>query len=236
MADSRICRVDGCVNQTEVDDLGFCAPHLEALCEHHGKVSIAVRQCTIEGCDSPPKSAYWPYCQMHDARIRRHGSIEQKARAEVLVHTHGYRLIQASGHPMANGLRAYEHRAVYYDAHPDGPEPCHWCGCQLAWDTLQVDHLNAVRDDNRIENLVASCGSCNRDRAKSAAVRAHRARARKHMVNGKWLSIDAAAAKLGVNRSSILARLNSGWDIERAMTEPRGRFGPSNSDTAGSHG
>lgn len=226
MADSKICRVDGCVNQTEVDDLGFCAPHLQALCEHHGRVSIAVRQCTVEGCDTPPKSSYWPYCQMHDARFRRHGSFEQKPRADVLAHSHGYRLIQANGHPMAKGFRVYEHRVVYYDAHPSGPKPCRWCGCELTWVTLQVDHLNAIRDDNRIENLVAACGNCNRDRAKPAVVRAHRARARKHMVNGRWLSIDDAARSLGINRTSIITRLKAGWSIERAFTEPRGKYGP----------
>jgi hypothetical protein len=226
MADIQICRVDGCVNRSELDDLGFCGPHLEALCGWHGQVSVAVRTCTVEGCGSAPRSAYWPYCQKHDARIRRHGHVTQKPRDEVIFHSHGYRLVQAQGHPMAKGLRAYEHRKVYFDAHPEGPEICHWCDCELTWATLQVDHLNAVRDDNRIENLVAACGDCNRDRAKPAAVRAHRARAKGYMVNGKWLSIAEAARSLGIERSAIITRLKNGWSVERAMTEPRGRFGP----------
>lgn len=226
MADIQICRVHGCVNHSEVDDLGFCGAHLEALCGRHGSVSVAVRACTISGCDFLPKSTYWPYCQMHDARIRRHGHADRKAHEEVITHSHGYRLVLAQGHPMARGMRAYEHRKVYFDAHPSGPEDCHWCGVSLEWTTVQVDHLNTVRDDNRIENLVASCGPCNRDRAKPAAARAARARAKGYMVNGRWLSIADAARSLGVAQSSIITRLKSGWPVERAMTEPRGRFGP----------
>lgn len=226
MAEPSICRADGCVNAAELHDLQFCKPHLEALLSGASIVKIGLPHCAVRGCKAEPKSQFLPYCQMHDARLRRHGNLTKKPRAEALIHSHGYRLIIADGHPMARGPRAYEHRVVYYDAHPDGPEPCHWCGKALTWRTVQVDHLNTVRDDNRLSNLAASCGGCNRDRAKPAAVRAHRRRARKFMVNGKWLSISDAARSLHIGETSIRARLASGWDVERAFTERRGKFGP----------
>lgn len=226
MADKKICRADGCVNLSEAEDLGLCGPHINALCGGHGRISIEVLTCTVEGCGKPPKSTYLPYCQMHDARIRRHGNTNRKPAPEALIHSHGYRLVLAQGHPMARGMRAYEHRKAYFDANPQGPQPCYWCGAALTWDTAQIDHLNAVRDDNRIENLVAACGGCNRDRAKPAAAKAARDRARGYMVNGKWLSIAEAARKLRIAPSSIVDRLSKGWTVERAMTEPRGKFGP----------
>lgn len=226
MAEAPICRADGCVNISAVDDLGLCKSHLKALVEWQGRISIAVPTCTVASCTNDPKSAYWPYCQMHDARLRRHGHLGRKEMADAIYHSHGYKLILAQGHPMARGARAYEHRVVYYDAHPDGPDNCCWCGDALTWATLQVDHLNAVRDDNRLSNLVAACGDCNRDRAKPAAAKANRARAKGHMVNGRWLSIADAARALRIAPSSIELRLANGWTVERAMTETRGRFGP----------
>lgn len=227
MAEKSICRADGCVNAAVADDMRFCAGHLRALLFGEDRVKIPVPQCVVEGCKGKPRTRYAPYCHKHDGRVRRHGSYREKPRQEVLQHTHGYRLVMANGHPMARGAyRVYEHRMVYFDNHPEGPEDCHWCGKPLTWDTLQVDHLNAVRDDNRPENLVASCGNCNRDRAKPAAVRAHKKKARKYMVNGKWLSIDDAAKRLGIGRTSITSRLARGWPVERAFTEGRGKFGP----------
>lgn len=226
MAEPTICCVDGCVNATELDHPAMCGPHLKALSDPAATIKVGLSTCTVKGCKQPPHSRFNPYCQMHLARLRRHGSLKRKAPAEVLIHSHGYRIVIAEGHPMAKRTRAYEHRVVYYDAHPSGPDPCHWCKKPLTWDTLQVDHLNTVRDDNRIDNLVASCGGCNRDRAKPAAVRAHRNRARKFMVNGQWLSIRDAARSLRIGESSIRARLESGWPVDKAFTEPRGKFGP----------
>ena len=64
------------------------------------------------------------------------------------------------------------HRLVLYESLGPEPRPCHWCGKELLWITdrfapnaLQVDHLNQVRDDNRVENLVPACQVCNVRRA-----------------------------------------------------------------------
>ncbi len=229
MADNGICQVSSCVN-TASDPLGFCAPHLDAIKSRNATVKIALPTCTVEGCELPPHSGFYSYCTAHNGRLRRRGSLYQAPFAQAIQHSHGYLLVLAKGHPMARGLRAYEHRVVFYDHNPDGPGHCAWCGLVLNWDSVQVDHLNRVRDDNRIENLAASCGPCNRDRAKPFAAKAANDRARGYMVNGKWLSIVDAARSLGVTPNSITGRLKKGWSVERAMTERRGRTGPKRSE------
>lgn len=225
MAGTKICQVRGCVNEAD-NELRICSAHIAAIKRGGAEIRIGTGGCIVDGCDKPPHSTLFPYCTAHNARLRRRGSLHQAAMAEVIQHSHGYALILAKGHPMARGSRAYEHRVVFYDHNPDGPGHCHWCDLILDWSTAQVDHLNGVRDDNRIDNLVASCGPCNRDRAKPAAARASRRRASKLMVNGRWVTIVDAAEKLGIAPGSIKARLASGWSIERALTEGRGKTGP----------
>lgn len=225
MAFNLICQVRGCVNEA-TGELMLCSAHFEAIRRGDSEIRIGTASCVAEGCGKAPHSALFPYCTAHNARLRRRGKLEQADWPDAIQHSHGYLLVKAPGHPMARGLRAYEHRMVFYDHTPDGPGYCHWCGLVLDWGSVQVDHLNRVRDDNRIENLVASCGPCNRDRAKPAAARAARARAQGYTINGKWLSIVDAARLLGIAPSSISARLSKGWSVERAMTEPRGLCGP----------
>lgn len=58
-----------------------------------------------------------------------------------------------------------EHRLVFSMYFGGGPFKCRWCSKQLQWGEMAVDHLNAIRDDNRVENLVASCAGCNARRA-----------------------------------------------------------------------
>ena len=61
------------------------------------------------------------------------------------------------------------HRVVLWDTIGPGEHKCYWCGTTVSWfksypkdkDALVVDHLNGIRDDNRPENLVPSCQSCN---------------------------------------------------------------------------
>lgn len=126
--------------------------------------------CTVPGCEKTPRSMRADLCPMHYHRKYRHGSVDQVFRREVESPIQGkYRRVSRRGHPLADKTgRLWEHRAVLYDTVGPGPLACFYCDRQLRWDldkldpaAVQVDHLNAVRDDNRPENLVPACRACN---------------------------------------------------------------------------
>lgn len=107
-------------------------------------------------------------CYMHRNRVARHGSpdvVRLPQRKDALK---GYRVIQQPDHPLAGALgEIYEHRMVLYEALGGGEHPCHWCGRLVAWSTdvarnrLVVDHLDGVKYNNTLDNLVPSCTGCN---------------------------------------------------------------------------
>lgn len=128
--------------------------------------------CTVPGCGKPARSSEADWCPMHYHRMYRHGSLDKTAVGVRVGAPRRYRTIAAKGHPLAhaNG-RAYEHRVVLYDLIGPGVHECHWCGDPVEWlpkgtpGELQPDHLNNDGGDNRPENLVPSCRSCNAGRA-----------------------------------------------------------------------
>lgn len=190
-------------------------------------------QCSVDGCQSPITRIGAGLCEKHYMRLRRNGHLltvlEETPPPATIEHSHGYLLEYAPSHPLkkAGGNRVYQHRKVFYDTHGDGPFDCHWCGIQVTWQDMHVDHLNAVRDDNRIDNLVASCAKCNQARGHESGKATHRAKSKAAIeFNGERLTAGEWAERLGVSRNSITWRLNNGWSIDRALTQGRGKFGP----------
>lgn len=159
--------------------------------------------CTLDGCDKPSRNLGSPaMCKMHYHRWYRHRDTERSAFTTNVTASLGrrYRTVAAKGHPlaMANG-RAYEHRVVLYDKIGAGPHACHWCGTEVEWvgkgqpKELQPDHLNDDGGDNRPENLVPSCRSCNTARGCQRRADALRAA-------GWWAGNDTIAALVNGGR------------------------------------
>jgi 5-methylcytosine-specific restriction endonuclease McrA len=133
------------------------------------------RTCAIDGCDKPTRSGAAEWCKMHYHRWYRHGSPHKMANAASAPRVQGsetkYKIKDMPGHPVAGACgKVYVHRLVLFDAIGPGPHRCHWCNRLVDWsqpsdpDRLEVDHLNALKDDNRLANLVPSCGECNTNR------------------------------------------------------------------------
>ena len=184
--------------------------------------------CSVDGCEAEATRVGCGMCEKHYYRKRRQGTTDYVGQAIVgnRKHSGGYVLAPAPDHPMAlGGYRAYEHRVVFYDNHGEGPFNCHWCGCVVTWGDMHVDHLDGVRDHNTIGNLVASCAICNQRRGHDAIRNTMRAR---HglTVAGKTLTLNEWAAQVGISRNSVLERIKKGWALERAVFEPRGKYGP----------
>jgi hypothetical protein len=126
--------------------------------------------CTLDGCQKKARSKGSKLCAMHYHRQYRHGDASKVATREASVSNgRRYRTMTSHGHPLAKAHgKVYVHRAVLYDTIGPGSHSCHWCGTSIEWfkeksdpALIHVDHLNNIGDDNRPENLVPSCRTCN---------------------------------------------------------------------------
>ena len=124
-------------------------------------------------------------------------------------------------HPLRRSQgRVYEHRAVFYQHHGDGPFRCHCCGAVVSWDDMHVDHLDDNPKNNAPGNLAPACPTCNQKRGQHKVMATLR---RKHglTIDGITLTINEWAAKIGVvNGSSIALRLKKGWAVRDAVMTP----------------
>ena len=130
--------------------------------------------CNVLGCDGLIRSARSTLCEKHYYRLRRNGHLSLKPKHDpprLVDHSNGYKLLYAPDHPISTKgqpVRVYEHRAVYYEKHGDGPFRCHWCRLEVTWSTMHVDHLDDDKTNNEPTNLVASCPVCNQRRGSEA--------------------------------------------------------------------
>lgn len=140
---------------------------------------------TCSLCDKPAAVRGW--CHKHYSAWQRHGDPLHAAYSKIGEHPKcakdckcgkhkagwaaktKYKLLFGQhNHPIANrGGWLYEHRKVLFDKIGPGPHPCHWCGVSLEWGGMKgviADHMNRNKKDNRPENLVPSCQTCNTTR------------------------------------------------------------------------
>lgn len=225
------CSIPGCFK--DVHGNGLCKLHYQRQWKHGDPLYERQKYtiCTVENCSNKTRSNSSPYCEKHYYRLRRGGVLELRHMPlPILEHSNGYVLIYMPNHSLTinhTGSYEYEHRIVYYNAYGEGPFKCHWCGKEISWDSMHVDHLNDIRNDNNIDNLVASCPTCNQHRGR------HKMRQTMRSKYGHWIEFNGHrkllgqwANELNITRSALQFRLKAGWPLERVFTEGRGKCGP----------
>lgn len=225
-----LCEIAGCEKKphTRRQGVAVCNQHWQMLHKYGAPVAPPRQpqaKCCVENCGNNSRTKYGQFCEKHYMRLRRNGDTNRRKPEERITHSSGYVLLFRPEHPLtkrSGRVREYEHRVVFYDTHGAGPFSCHWCGVQVSWSDMHVDHVNAVRDDNRLENLVASCARCNQGRAREAVDLAVRKRSPLITFNGVSKRAVEWARELGITTTALRARLRR-WPTERALTEANGR-------------
>lgn len=182
------CSVAGC--EAVARSKGLCNPHYQRQHKYGDALYVVPRKpqaiCSVDGCTKRSRTRNGAFCEMHYYRGRRRKHygppIDQNPvyKGRYLA-TSGYVLVSGiESHPMKSksGI-LYEHRFVAYEKYGVGPHECHWCGLELEWSNLVIDHLNDEKTDNREDNLVVSCSPCNRARG---AMRPFIARMQSHRI------------------------------------------------------
>lgn len=127
-------------------------------------------KCKIDGCDRECMYQAQQVCQKHYFRFMRYGTYDltMKPRKKKRDHSAGYVCIFMPEHPLANSRGdVYEHRVVLYEKYGEKIPPCEICGALTTWSSrnTHVDHINEIKNDNRVDNLRILCNSCNVRRA-----------------------------------------------------------------------
>ena len=99
------------------------------------------------------------------------GTFHGKPARGWMLDDHGYIILtQESGHPLVKvGNQLALHRKVLYEKIGPGSHRCTWCEKELEWGGwfgIQGDHLDGDITNNHPENIVPSCGLCNRTGAR----------------------------------------------------------------------
>ena len=225
------CSVEGCNRHPE--KRGMCGMHYQRVwkygdpdADHRPKQNSGC--CAVHGCTNTPRSRTALHCEAHYMRLRRNGTTAKVlCRKPVLEHSGGYLRDWSPSHPLANSDGyVYQHRAVLYGVMGDGPFVCHVCDVSLDWSTMHVDHLDDDPKNNDAANLAPACPRCNKARGLHKMATKLRARGIQLTVGGVTRCISEWARIVGIKPASLAMRLRSGWTVERAVTEPRGKTGP----------
>jgi len=177
-----ICYAPGCGKKpcARVDNFAMCEAHRYRYNAYRSsdlpkkREPAPWKQCTVSGCSTKSRARGSALCEMHYARSYRNGTFDGPDYKRRYLPTNGYIKLVGVDCPIANECGViYEHRKVLFEAIGAGQHSCHWCSKPVSWGygvskrtkgSLVVDHLNGQKDDNRLENLVPSCHSCNGNR------------------------------------------------------------------------
>lgn len=191
--------------------------------------SLSSTKCATDGCNNPVRRVGPGLCEACYMRKRRKGTTDKKTYPYRTAQSCGYIRLKEKDHPLSDTTGSvYEHRFVYHQYHGEGPFECHWCNTKVTWFDMHIDHLDDIVTNNEISNLVASCPLCNTKRGSYKMIKKRRDGGYMVTYKGetKCISEWVVVLKLGISRTSLMSRLASGWPVERAFTEPRGRTGP----------
>lgn len=184
--------------------------------------------CHISGCNTRARSVKSALCEKHYYRLRRNGSLELHEWPAIRIEASGYvQVFPPEGHPLTPAAgRVREHRLVMFDHRGFGPYVCRWCEAPLTWESMDIDHVDANKQNNAIENLVPACPQCNRDRGTPKMIATQRAKAEQIQFNGKSMCLAEWAVTIGISPGALAWRFQNGWSLSRALTEGRGKTGP----------
>lgn len=170
---TQACSVDGCGRRSYCRT--WCDTHYnrwrqtgDVQADRPIRNLVSPDVCTVDGCETDISKIMGRICRKHYYRWSKYGSWDLPPVEPVRVNGNGYPIRHNPGHPLANlsGGRGLEHRMILFDAIGDGAHPCAYCGKSITWRVdLTVDHVNHVRSDNKLENLVPACQPCNSRKA-----------------------------------------------------------------------
>lgn len=183
-------------------------------------------KCKVDGCDREAVYKSDCVCQKHYFRFMRNGTYDLLPKPTRKYRRHngkGYQLIFEPRHQLAmSDGYVYEHRFVVYQQYGDNLPNCCFCGCELSWSSVHIDHINGDIKDNQISNLRPICRACNVMRSHAKIPKHTHKRHTRITFNGVTMTAAewARQSDVSVAGATINKRIRDGWTIERALFTP----------------